>query len=491
MNMDKPLRHVAIFALLLIFALMAQVNYVQGSQAEDLRTDANNPRLYSDIFKTPRGKISAGGEVLVSSKEIGDEEYGRVYKDGAAFFPVTGYFQGGATQVERAYSGLLSGDDTRIKNQRWFDTFIGKSAEGADLELSIDPDAQRTAYKELQQATAPGRRGGAVVIDVETGALKVAASWPSADPNQFANDPRADKSQKRLEQLNEGDGVQKPLVDNALSQTFPPGSSFKILMAALGLAEGMDASSPVDTSDLILPEGNTPLPDSHEGGACGGRAPLRAAFVESCNSSFGRMAMEFGIQKMSDEGKRFGFGERVEIEPNFFAAKSAIPVSITNAEGEEVKTGQDATARSGIGQENVQSTPLQMALVAAAVANDGVIMKPYVVEKARAQDQSEVYSADPSEYQKAMPEGDAKALQDWMRAVVTEGTAGNLRGMNIAGKTGTAEQGEGIPNARWFVGFSPMDDPKYAFAVMTEGQGAGATGAGPVAGAIMRQVLKQ
>ncbi|OLT25382.1 hypothetical protein BJF79_44300 [Actinomadura sp. CNU-125] len=490
MNMDKPIRRVAIFALLLIFGLMAQVNYVQGSQAEDLRTDANNPRLYSDIFKEPRGQISAGGEVLVSSKEIDDEEYGRVYKDGAIFFPVTGYFQGGATQVERAYSELLSGDDSRIKNQRWFDTFIGKSAEGADLELSIDPDAQRTAYKELKQATAPGRRGGAVVIDVETGALKVAASWPSADPNQFANDPRAEKSSKRLEQLNEGDGVQKPLVDNALSQTFPPGSSFKILMAALGLQEGMNASTPVDTSDLTLPEGNTPLPDSHEGGACGGRAPLRAAFVESCNSSFGRMAMELGIQKMHDEGERFGFGDRVEIEPNFFAAKSAIPVEVTTADGKTIKTGLDATARSGIGQENVQSTPLQMAMVAAAVANDGVIMNPYVVEKALAQDQSEVYNAEPRQYKKAMTEDQAKELQDWMRAVVNEGTAGNLRGMNIAGKTGTAEQGEGIPNARWFVGFSPMDDPKYAFAVMTEGAGAGASGAGPVAGAIMRQVLK-
>ncbi|QFG23100.1 penicillin-binding transpeptidase domain-containing protein [Actinomadura sp. WMMB 499] len=491
MNMDKPLRRVAIFALLLIFGLMAQVNYVQGSQAEDLRTDANNPRLYADIFKTPRGQISAGGEVLVSSKEIDDEEYGRFYKDGAVFFPVTGYFQGGSTQVERAYSGLLSGDDSRIKNQRWFDTFIGKSAEGADLELSIDTDAQRTAYERLKQATSPGRRGGAVVMDVETGALKVAASWPSADPNQFANDPRNEKSGERLEQLNEGDGVQKPLVDNALSQTFPPGSSFKILMSALGMSElGLDGSSNQDTSKLVLPESGQTLPNSHEGGACGSSAPLRAAFIESCNTSFGRMALELTIEKVNEGGKKFGFGERVEIEPDFFAAQSAIPVSHLNEQGEEVKTGQDATARSGIGQQNVTSTPLQMAMVAAAVANDGVIMNPYVVEKGLAQDQSEVYSADPSEYKKAMSEDQAKELQDWMRGVVTEGTATNLQGMNIAGKTGTAEQGEGIPNARWFVGFSPVDDPKYAFAVMTEGPGGGANGAGPVAGAIMRQVLK-
>ncbi|MFD0901264.1 penicillin-binding transpeptidase domain-containing protein [Actinomadura sediminis] len=489
MNMDKPTRRVAIFALLLMFALMAQINYVQGSQAEDLRTNANNPRLYSDIFKTPRGQISAGGEVLVSSEAIDEEKYGRVYKDGPVFFPVTGYFQGGATQVERAYSGLLSGDDSRIRNQRWFDTFIGKEAEGADLELSIDPKAQRTAYEQLKRATAPGRRGGAVVMDVETGAIKVAASWPSADPNEFANDPTADRSGERLEALNKGDGVQKPLIDNAFSQTFPPGSSFKVLMAALGLADGMEAGTQVDTSDLILPESGISLPDSHENGACGGRAPLRAAFVESCNSSFGRMAMDLTIQKLHDGGEKFGFGDRVEIEPNFFAAQSAIPVEVTTADGKTVKTGLDATARSGIGQENVRSTPLQMAMVAAAVANDGVIMKPYVVEKGLAQDQSEVYSADPQEYKKAMSEGDAKELQDWMRGVVTEGTATNLRGMNIAGKTGTAEQTP-FPNARWFVGFSPMDDPKYAFAVMTEGPGSGGSAAGPVAGAIMRQVLK-
>ncbi|WP_026404715.1 penicillin-binding transpeptidase domain-containing protein [Actinomadura rifamycini] len=490
MNMDKPIRRVAIFALLLIFGLMAQVNYMQGSQAEDLRTDANNPRLYSDIFKTPRGQISAGGEVLVSSKEIDEEEYGRVYKDGAIFAPVTGYFRGGATGVENAYSALLSGDDSRITNQRWFDTFIGKEAEGADLELSIDPRAQRTAYEQLKRATAPGRRGGAVVMDVETGAIKVAASFPSFDPNEVANDPRSDEGAKRLEQLAKGEGVQRPLVDNAISQTFPPGSSFKVLMAALGLADGMDRNTPVDTSDLILPESNIPLPDSHEHGACGGRAPLRAAFVESCNSSFGRMAMELTIQKLHDGSEKFGFGDRVEVEPNFFAAESSVPVEVTDAEGNVIKTGQDATARSGIGQENVRSTPLQMAMVAAAVANDGVIMKPYLVEKGRAQDQSEVYSADPQEYKKAMSEDDAKELQDWMRGVVTEGTATNLQGRNIAGKTGTAEQTP-FPNARWFVGFSPMEDPKYAFAVMTEGAGSGGTAAGPIAAQIMAQVLKQ
>ncbi|WP_344903056.1 penicillin-binding transpeptidase domain-containing protein [Actinomadura meridiana] len=495
MNMDKPVRRVAIFALLLFFGLMAQVNYVQGSQAEDLRTDEHNARQYADVFNSPRGQISAGGEVLVASEDTGKDnpKYGRTYKDGPVFAPVTGYFNGNATQVERAYNSLLGGKDKRITQQHWFDTFIGKKADGANLELTIDPDAQRTAYEQLKAKTTQGRRGAAVVIDVKTGALKVAASWPSFDPNEVAPQT-GEKGVKRLEELNKGRGVQRPLVDNALSQTFPPGSSFKIIMATLGMdVLNLNGSSTVDTGQLILPESGKELPDSHDGGNCAQSAPLSGAFIESCNSSFGRMALQLGIQQMHDGTfNKFGFGTRTELEPDMFAAKSAVPVSFTGADGKTIQTGKDGTARSGIGQENVQTTPLQMAMAAAAVANDGVIMKPFVVSKVRTKDQNEVYNADPTEFKKAMPKGDARQIADWMRKVVQEGTATNLRGDNIAGKTGTAEQGEGIPNARWFVGFGPSDgDPKYAFAVMSEGPGAGADGAGPIAAAIMAKVLKK
>ncbi len=493
MNMDKPVRRVAIFALLLFFGLMAQVNYVQGSQAEDLRTDARNSRQYADVFNSPRGRISAGGEVLVSSEKTGKDnpKYGRTYKDGPVFAPITGYFNGNATQVERAYNSLLGGKDKRITQQRWFDTFIGKKAEGANVELTIDPQAQRTAYEQLKAGVSNGRRGGAVVIDVKSGAVKVAASWPSFDPNEVAPQT-GEKGGKRLEQLDKGEGVIKPLVDNALSQTFPPGSSFKTVVSAIGMQKlGLNSSSTVNTGQLILPESGRPLPNSHDSGSCAGSAPLRGAFAESCNTSFAKMALDMGIQELHDGAESFGFGEHVELEPDMYAAESDIPVSIKDAEGKTIQTGKDGTARSGIGQENVRATPLQMAMVACAVANGGKIMNPYVVQKVRAKDQSELYNASPKEFGKAMSGDQAGQLEDMMRAVVSEGTAKNLQGKRIAGKTGTAEQGPGNPNANWFVGFSPVENPRYAFAVMVETPGSGAANAGPVAGAIMAKVLQK
>lgn len=491
MNMDKPIRRVAIFGLLLFFGLMAQVNYVQGGQAEDLRNDDRNSRQFADTFKTPRGTISAGGVVLVTSPKSGKEKYGRAYKEGPIFAPVTGFFggSGSASQVERAYNSLLSGKDKRITQQRWFDTFIGKKPDGANVELSINPQAQRTAYEALRSQTQEGRRGGAVVIDIKTGALRVAASWPSFDPNEVAPQT-GEKGAKRLAQLDSARGVIKPLTDNALSQTFPPGSSFKAVTSAVGMENlGLTESSTVNTGPLILPESGRPLPNSHDHGNCGSQAPLKGAFAESCNTSFGKMALDLGIQQLSDGAGKFGFGEQVKVEPDFPAAKSDVPVSIQGADGKTIPTGKDGTARSGIGQENVRATPLQMAMVAAAIANDGKIMNPYVVQKVRAKDQSELYNASPKEFGQGMKADTAEQLRDMMRAVVSEGTAKNLQGRNIAGKTGTAEQGSGIPNSRWFVGFGPVENPRYAFAVITEGPGDGATNAGPVAAAIMAQVL--
>ncbi|MFC4908700.1 peptidoglycan D,D-transpeptidase FtsI family protein [Actinomadura gamaensis] len=490
--MDKPVRRVAVFALLLFFGLMAQVNYVQGSQADNLRNDPNNTRKISDVFNNPRGQITAGGEVLVWSTPTGKDspKYGRNYKDGKDFSPVTGYFNGGASKVELAYNSLLAGTDKRITHQRWFDQFIGKKPEGGNVDLSIDPKAQRTAYEQLKNGTS--RRSGAAVVDIKTGAVKVLASNATFDPNEVA--PQlGEKGGKRLNELDKAPGTIKPLIDNAMSQTFPPGSSFKIVVAALGMEElGLNEDSTVQSGQLRLPESGQLLPNSHDGGSCAGTASLKGAFAESCNTTFGKMALDLTIDKLSQGASRFGFGQSVQLEPQMKAAKSDVPIAITDLQtGKSIPTGKDGTARSGIGQENVRATPLQMAMVAEAVANGGKIMKPYVVQRATAKDQSEVYKANPQVFSQAMKSDTAHQLQDMMRAVVSEGTAKNLQGDDIAGKTGTAEQGDGNPNARWFVGFGPVDHPRYAFAVVSEGDGDGAHGAGPIAAAIMRAVMKK
>ncbi|HEX2313377.1 MAG TPA: penicillin-binding transpeptidase domain-containing protein [Thermomonospora sp.] len=485
--MDKPLRRVTIFALLLIVALMVQVNYIQGGQAEDLQTDPLNNRQFLDVFKRPRGKIIAGSETLVYSQQPeGEENYSRFYKDGPIFAPVTGFFNGGAGGIELAYNSLLDGRDKRITNQRWFDQFIGKKAIGADVEATIDPKAQRTAYQALKSST--NRRAGAAVIDLRTGAIKVLASYPSFDPNEVAPQ-RGLKGGQRLQQLENQKGVIKPLVDNAMSQTFPPGSSFKTVVAALMMEnEGLDQNSTVFTGKYALPESGRELPNSHDTGDCAGQAPLLGAFAESCNTTFAKAAVDMGIQKLHDGSAEFGFGKRIEVEPDLFSAASDVPVKdpVTGN-----PTGGDDVGRSGIGQANVRATPLQMAMVACAVANNGRIMKPYLVQRVRAADQEVLYEADPEQFARPIEENTADQLKNMMAAVVSQGTATNLQNMNIAGKTGTAETGVAAYNSRWFVGYAPIERPRYAFAIVTEGPGSAASSAGPVAGTIMRAVLSR
>lgn len=489
--MDKPLRQVTVFALLLIGALMVQVNYIQGSQAEKLQTHPLNNRQYLDVFKRPRGKILAGGEVLVSSSKREDSEnYARTYKDGEVFAPITGYFNGGAKGIERAYHSLLDGRDKRITNQRWFDQFIGRPAIGADVETTIIPDAQREAYRQLSRAN-PNLRGAIVVMDVKTGAIVVMASYPSYDPNEVA--PQT--GLKGAERLNELDGKPnkdgqvnernrrlKPLINNAMEDTFSPGSSFKTLIAAGALEQGLNKSSTVPApSTYTLPGTRTQMPNSHEGGACGGsgQAPLILTFAESCNTTYAILGVERlrteGVLKLAEE---FGFSKKIPVEPDMPTVESSFP-----------DAGDDKTALASIGQGDNRATPLHMAMIAAAAANGGKIMKPYLVQRVRAADQSVIEEAEPEVYARPISKDTADQLADMMREVTRTGTAQGLG--DVAGKTGTADIDGVEYNNRWFIGFAPAQEPRYAFAVFTQGLGSGGQAAGPIAVSVMREVLRK
>jgi len=484
--MDKPLRRVAIFGGLLFLGLMAQVNYVQGTQAENLRTDDKNSRKFAGTFNQPRGRIIAGPEVLVDAVETGksNPKYGRTYKDGEIFAPVTGYFTAaaGAGGVEKAYNDLLSGQDKRLKNQKWFDMLIGKKAKPAEVQTTIDPNAQRVAYNALKEGTASGRKAAAVVMDVRTGAIKVMASFPSYDPTTVA--PQAGEAGvKRFDELN--NSRTKPTVDKAMSDTNFPGSSFKSVVAASALANGLNKNSTVPApSTFNLPGTNTALPNSHEGGACGGagQAQLILTFAESCNTTFGILgSQQLGKDKVLDTAKKFGYDQAIEVEPGLRTAKSNF-----------VKPDADGaqTALASIGQGSNSATPLHMAMVAAAAANQGKIMKPYLVQKVTGADQNVIEQAKPKAFGEAMTDDAAGQLADMMREVVTSGTGKSLRQFDIAGKTGTADI-DGVEfNNRWFVGFAPFDNPRYAFAVFTQGDGSGGEAAGPIAGKIMQAVRK-
>jgi cell division protein FtsI/penicillin-binding protein 2 len=479
MNLDKPLRRVSIFALILILALLININYIQGSQAEKLRKDPLNSRQYLEILNRDRGKILAGGKELAYSEPTGrsDQKFQRKYNSPEIFAPVTGYFaaSGSTTFVEHAENDLLDGTDDRLAVRRWFDSFVGKPAKGANVETTIDPRAQQVAYNALRGST--GRRAAAVVLDAKTGKIIVMATYPSYDTNLVVNDDtkKADKEFRRLAKANF-----QPMVNKAMNDTFPPGSSFKIIDSAAALESGMTKDSRVDTPSVYVLPGGHPLPNSHDGGACGaGIASLIDAFAESCNTTFAKLGAEqLGGAKLAAQAEKFGYGSQTEIEPGVKSASSELPP----------EHDKGTVALASIGQGNNRATPLQMAMTAAAVANDGKIMKPYLVDKVKAADQSVLYEADPQRLAEPISADTAGQLQDMMRQVVTSGTAKNLNGKNIAGKTGTAETGRGF-NDRWFVGFGPSNSPRYAFAVVTEGPGAGATSAGEVAATIMQAVL--
>jgi peptidoglycan glycosyltransferase len=467
--------------MLLLVVLMVNVNYIQGSQADKLKNDPLNGRQYGTQFHHNRGAIMAGTITLARSQKSpkDNKTYQRVYNQGELYSPITGYVSVfNRTGIEGAENGLLDGTDKRLTVRNWFDALVGKKPAGATVQTTVIPQAQRAAYNGVKNQTT--KRGAAVAIDVKTGAILAMASYPSYDTNAVATHDGA-KANKAFESLQKQPG--SPMLNKAMNETFAPGSSFKIVDSAAAIESGMlTKDSPADASRLLMPESGRPLQNSHDGGACaGGAPPLIESFKESCNTTFGRLALNLKQQALGGMAAKFGWNKRFQLEPGVSSASSLFPT--TPMPG-------DSLARAGIGQGDVTATPLQMAMVAQAVANGGKMMRPYLVKRVTAPDQSELSTAQPQELSRPISSGTADQIQEMMRAVVNSGTAqSTVGGQDIAGKTGTAETGRNI-NENWFVGFAPQQNPKVAFAVVTEGPTSsdGAHFAAPIALNIVQAV---
>jgi peptidoglycan glycosyltransferase len=464
----------------LLVILMINVNYIQGSQADKLKSDPLNARQFSEQFQHNRGPIMAGGVTLAQSQKIqgSKKDYQRVYKQGELYSPITGFMSVfNRTGIEGADNALLDGTDKRLTVRNWFDMLVGKKPAGATVQTTIVPKAQQAAYNGIRNHTVG--RGAAVAIDVQTGAILAMASYPSYDTNLVAthDSAKAIKANNRLEKQSG-----KPMLNKAMNETFPPGSSFKIVDSAAALENGMTKDSPVDATELQLPESGTTLHNADGDEArCSGSPPLINSFAASCNSTFGRLAGTLTQSKLLAQAQKFGFNKPFHVEPGMSSASANYPAK---------HMGGDDLARSGIGQGDVTATPLQMAMVAQSVANDGTEMKPYLVKRVTAPDQSELATANEQVLGHPISANTASQLQDMMRQVVASGTAaGTLGGQDIAGKTGTAETGRGIYED-WFVGFAPQHNPKVAFAVVTDGnlQSDGAHNAAPIALSIVQAV---
>ncbi|MGV9242324.1 peptidoglycan D,D-transpeptidase FtsI family protein [Streptomyces sp. NPDC003710] len=491
--MNKPLRRIAIFCGLLVLALLVRDNWLQYLQADSLRTDPNNRRVLIARYSKPRGDIIVDGNPITGSKKtsadsLNDFAYKRTYKDGAMWSPVTGYASQafGATQLESLEDGILTGDDDRLFFRNTLNMLTGKQQQGGNVVTTLNGAAQKAAYDGLKRV---GGKGAAVALDPQTGAILALASYPSYDPSSFAGNSTTVDS-KAWTKLQKKNDPSDPMLNRALRETYPPGSTFKVVTAAAALQNGLYDSADQNTDSPLpytLPNTRTEL--KNEGNIPCKNATMRVALQFSCNTVFGKIGADLGKDKMLEQAKKFGFD-----------SEQFTPVR-ANASNFPKDMDKPQTALSSIGQFETAATPLQMAMVASAVANDGKLMKPYMVDKLQTPGLDVITQTQPQELSRPLSEKNAQILQSMMETVVKDGTGKNAQidGVTVGGKTGTAQHG--LNNSErpyaWFISFAKLGDGSspVAVAVVVEDDNAnrddisGGGLAAPIAKNVMEAVI--
>jgi penicillin-binding protein A len=450
------------FIVVLFGVLIGFTSWWSVFDAEALKEKNANKRPLLEQQQIPRGRILTADGVLIAksvAKGKGNSKrYVRRYPEGALFGHPIGYsfVEEGDTEFEQFHNEELVGEEGEFVSI--VDELLGHRQEGNDIVTNIDADAQRTAAAALQEVGF----GAVVAIEPSTGAVKAMASNPSFDPNRIPFD---------LEQMNRNE-IETPLLNRATQGLYPPGSTFKVVTAAAGLDSGaITPETTIDAPGTLEVEG-TPLANDFNQDFFG--AGLDTALTNSVNTWFGQLGQQLGNDTLFEYMERFGFNATPAIDlPEDEVFDSGV------YEDEELLRASDPVdlARLAIGQERLLTTPLQMALVTAAVANGGKQMKPRIWKRVIDPEGRVVEEMDPSTYSEPISEETAAALTTAMEGVVSEGTGtnANIPGIAVAGKTGTAETpgnkacGGGIDeNQAWFIGFAPADDPRIAIAVSVE-----------------------
>ncbi|MGJ3508293.1 peptidoglycan D,D-transpeptidase FtsI family protein [Enemella sp. A6] len=478
--MNVPIRRVAIVAMIMFLALLINVTQISVFQAPGLNAHPMNRRARDAEFAQDRGPIIAGGEPIAESVKVDSRfAFQRTYPNGPLYAPVTGYFSYDHASVglEAAYTEELAGTASSLFVRRMVDLVTGRKPKGASVETTIVPGAQRVAAERLGN-----RKGAVVAIDPDTGAVLAMVTHPSYDPNAIAGHDiaTADENYRKL-----ADDPGRPMANRATREIYPPGSVFKLVTAAAALENGMEPNTQVESpASLTLPNTNTQLGNSTN---CGGsKVTIDKALQTSCNTAFANIGLDLGADALREQAIKFGFGK--EPLPDLDAVASRFPDDMDGAQ----------LAMSSIGQYEVATSPLQMAMVTAGIANDGVVMEPYVVNTVRAPNLTPLYTHQPREMPRAMTTDNARKLQDMMVNVVESGTGTNARlsGVRVGGKTGTAQSAPERPPYAWFVAFGEVDGRKVAVAVFVEEADiprndiAGGRLAAPIARAVIQELLQ-
>jgi penicillin-binding protein A len=497
---NKQLRHLSVFALVLLAVLIGATTYWQTWAKADLAARKDNSVSLIERLTVDRGKILAADRTVLAenrkSRKHGLTIFTRHYPQNDLASQVVGYATnaGTTTGLEQSLDDYLTGANTNLSNtlKQDLDRLSDQTVHGDDVYLTLRPDIQRLALDQLG-----GRCGAVVVLDAKTGAVVAMASSPTYNAN-LINQPNG---YAKIGQIKGTCGDHTALQNNATVGLYPPGSTFKMVTAAAALDSGAytpssrfnDPGYCVEYGKRVSNAGN---PDQN-GPEAFGSVSLAEGFEHSINSVFCNVGMHIGGLKILDYAKRFGFYSvpPLETPPNESSASGLYKYDKhgrslwTPTSNNDVDSG-----RLAFGQANMLATPLQMAMVGATIANKGVVTKPYLVQKVVAADGSTVTKTAPQTLGQAIKPSTAAELNQMMQLVVQGGTAASVGfppSLKVAGKTGTAELGLGTIYDAWFVAFAPADNPRYVVAVVVEKQpnGFGASVSAPIAKAILEKLL--
>jgi peptidoglycan glycosyltransferase len=485
---NTTLRRLSTVVMVMFLGLMVATTYTQFLRADRLNNDPRNVRSIFREFNVDRGPIVVAGQPIVESVPV-DTPFGfqRVYSGGdpekaQIYAPVTGFFSlvNGTTAIESAANSFLNGQADALWVDRLQNLLTGRKTQGSSVELTIDPVIQQAAWDALG-----GQRGAVVAVEPKTGKILAMVSKPSYDPNVLAVHSTSQAGAAYQELLNADDS---PLTNRTIRALYPPGSTFKIVTAAAAMEHnGLTPASVIPAPDTFrLPGTATDLPN-FGGARCSptGQMSLDDALRISCNTAFAKLAIDVGADAMRETAEQFGFGDPFRVP---------MTTSVSAYPPPGPKSAPDRVALSGIGQGDVTATPLQMAMVSAAIANHGTLMQPYLIDTIRDPDLEVVQRTEPTAIRDAVSRTTADGLRDMMVNTVQNGsgTAAQIPGVQVAGKTGTAQTAPGVAPHAWFTAFAPADDPQIALAIIVENGGdlnQGATG-GRLAAPMARQILQ-
>jgi peptidoglycan glycosyltransferase len=481
--MSKNIRAIGVILLVMFLALFGSSTYIQVFQAPQLAADGRNTRVLLASYEVQRGPILIDGTPIAYSEADGTQyKYQRVYENGELYAPITGYYSAnqGATGIESAMNAELSGRSDSQFFTSLQAMFTGSSPAGGAVEVTIDADAQQAAWDALGDM-----QGAVIAIDPETGAILAMVSKPTYDPNTLAmhDDTQVIDAYNAL--LNDSSD---PLYNRAIAGNLnPPGSVFKIVVAAAALENGIvEPDTELDNpTEWKLPGSSSVVYNPSHGAACGSgeKTTITTALELSCNIPFAQLAVELGPEKLRETAEAFGFNSTFDVPME--SAASVYPT-------QDMDDAQ--VALTGFGQFDVRATPLQMALVSAAIANGGELMNPTVVDSVLTPNLDEIQGPQVSSFGSPISSETAQQLTEMMQGSVSSGAATNaqIAGLDVAGKTGTAQNGDGEPYSLWFTGFAESNGQQVAVAVVLEdGGGMGQSGTGNgLAAAIGANVIK-